>query len=52
MKTYKVKVTEMHSDYVQVEAKDEEEAKKLAIDEAVCQFELVYDCEIVDHNNG
>lgn len=48
MKTYRVKVTEIHSDYVEVEAEDEEEAKKKAIDESDCQFEFIYDCEIIE----
>jgi len=47
-KEYRVKVTEKHSDYVLVKANSEEEAKGLAQSEANCEFECLYDCEIVD----
>lgn len=44
---YRVKVTEVHSDYVWVEANSAEEAKDLAPQYAECQFECLYDCEVV-----
>lgn len=44
---YRVKVTEKHSDYVWVEADSAEEAKRLAPEEAQCEFECLYDCEVV-----
>jgi len=44
---YRVKVTEKHSDYVWIEAKSAEEAKQLAPIEAQCEFECLYDCEVV-----
>lgn len=47
MKTYRVKVTEKHSDYVWVDAEDEEQAKIKAVELAECEYESLYDCEIV-----
>ncbi len=47
MKTYRVKVTEKHSDYVWVEAESEEEAMNMAPQHAECEFECLYNCEIV-----
>ena len=44
---YRVKVIEKHSDYVWVDADSAEEAKNIAIKEAECEFECVYDCEII-----
>jgi hypothetical protein len=44
---YRVKVTEKHSDYVWVEADSPAEAKELAPAYAACEFECLYDCEIV-----
>lgn len=47
LKEYKVKVTEKHSDIVWVKAENPSHAKALAQDEASCDFECVYDCEIL-----
>ena len=47
MKEYLVKVTEMHTDKVWVTASNQEEAKDIAISEAQCDYELVYDCVIL-----
>jgi hypothetical protein len=47
MKEYQVKVTEKHCDYVWVKASSEEEAKELAPAHASCEFESLYDCEVV-----
>jgi len=43
-----VKVTEKHSDYVWVKADSAEEAKKMAVEVAECEYELLYDCEVVE----
>ena len=50
MKEYRVKVTEKHSDYVWVKAESKEEAEEMAIDESLCEFECVYDSEVVEEN--
>ena len=50
MKEYRVKVTEKHSDYVWVKAESREEAKDKAVDFAACQYETLYDCEVVEEN--
>ena len=47
MKEYRVKVIEKHSDYVWVKANNAEEAQELAIDQAECEFETLYACEII-----
>ena len=47
MKRYRVKVTEKHSDYVWVEAKSPELAMNYAVQSAECEFESLYDCEVV-----
>ena len=47
MPRYRVKVTEKHSDYVWVDADTPEEAKALAPQHEECEFESLYDCEIV-----
>jgi len=47
MKRYRVKVTEKYSDYVWVDAESAEEAKRLAPVESQCEFECLYDCEVV-----
>ena len=47
MKSYKVKVIELHTDIVIVEAENEEEAKDIAAMEAKCQYDCVYDYEIL-----
>jgi len=44
---YRVKVTEKHIDYVWVDAESAEEAKRLAPAESQCEFECLYDCEVV-----
>jgi hypothetical protein len=44
---YRVKVTEKHSDYVWIEAGSATEAKELAPAYSACEFECLYDCEIV-----
>ena len=51
-KTYRVKVTEKHSDYVWVSAKSEKEALDKAPAESECEFECLYDCEIVEVEDG
>jgi len=48
MKEYRVKVTEKHSDYVLVKANSEKEAKDIAPSYAACEFECLYDCEIIE----
>ena len=45
MRTYRIKVTEIHSDYVWVEADSADQAKDLAIGLSACEFEAV-DCEV------
>lgn len=47
MKRYRVKVTELHTDIVWVEADSDEEAKDLAVGESNCTFDCSYDCEIL-----
>ncbi len=47
---YRVKVIEKHSDYVWVEADSEDEALNKAPEDAQCEFECLYDCEIVGHD--
>ena len=47
MKEYRVKVTEKHSDHVWVKANSAEEAKELAPEYSECEFECLYDCEVV-----
>lgn len=51
LKDYRVKVTEKHSDYVWVKAESAEQAKELALTIAECEFECVYDCEIVESDD-
>lgn len=48
MKVYRVKVIEMHSDYVWVEAESAEEAKSMAPEIAECEYEALHDCEVVE----
>ena len=52
MKVYRVKVTEKHCDYVWVEAESAAEALKFAPNQSDCEYELLYDCEIVDEKEG
>ncbi len=47
MKEYRVKVTEKHCDYVLVKASSAEEARKKAVEEANCEYELLYDVEVL-----
>lgn len=44
---YMVKVTEMHSDYVWIEADSAEEAKELAPGHARCEYECLYACGVL-----
>ena len=50
MKEYRVKVIEKHSDYVWVKADSAEEAKDKAPEHAECEYEVLYDCEVVEEN--
>jgi hypothetical protein len=52
MKHYRVKVTERHSDIVWVEASSRAEALSMAPAEAECEFECVYDCEILEESDN
>ena len=47
-KQYRVKVTEKHVDYVWVRADSREEACDLASAIAECEYDLLYDCEVVE----
>lgn len=47
LKEYRVKVTEKHSDYVWITAASPEEAKDRAHELSECEYECLYDCEIV-----
>lgn len=51
MKEYRVKVTEKHSDYVWVKADSAEEAKNKSVELAECEYELLYDCEVVEEQD-
>lgn len=48
MKEYRVKVVEKHSDHVWVKAESRAKALEEAMDKANCEFECVYDCQIVE----
>ena len=48
MKEYRVKVTEKHCDYVWVKAESRDEALEKAPSLAECEYELLYDYEIVE----
>lgn len=48
MKKYRVKVTEKHTDYVWVDASSRGEAERLAPEFAECEYEILYDCEIIE----
>ncbi len=50
-KRYRVKVTEKHSDHVWVTASSREEAENISVDHAECEFESLYDCEVVDEED-
>lgn len=50
MKQYRVKVTEKHSDVVWVDANTRSEALSMAPAIAECEFECVYDCEILEES--
>lgn len=47
MKKYMVKVTEKHTDIVLVDAESRDEAKKKAVELSECDFDCVYDSEII-----
>ena len=48
MKEYRVKVTEKHCDYVWVKAESRDEALEKAARLAECEYELLYDGEIME----
>ena len=48
MKEYKIKVTEKHSDIVHIKAESREAALDIAHSESECEYELLYDCEVLD----
>lgn len=48
MPKYKVKLIFKYSDIVHVEAKDEEEAEQLALEECQEEYESYYDNEITE----
>ena len=51
MKEYRVKVTEKHVDYVWVKAESSVEAKDRAHALSECEYDVLYDCEIVSEND-
>lgn len=51
MKDYRVKVTEKHCDHVWVKADSREEALSKAHGYAECEYECLYDCEIVEEDD-
>jgi len=48
MKEYLVKVIERHVGYVWVAAYSTEEAKDMALEHSECEYDALYDCEIVE----
>ena len=50
LKQYRVRVKEMHSDIVYVDATSREQARHLAPHHANCEFECLWDCEILDES--
>jgi hypothetical protein len=48
MNKYRIKVTEKHTDHVWVDAENGDEALEKAIEIAQCEFECLYDCEIME----
>lgn len=50
-KEYRVKVTEKHVDYVWVKAKSAEEACGKAHELSECEYEQLYDCEVVQESD-
>tara|TARA_R110000744_G_scaffold253766_1_gene369455 strand:- start:125 stop:301 length:177 start_codon:yes stop_codon:yes gene_type:complete len=46
-KQYRVRVTEKHVDHVWVSARSREEACDLAPALSECEYDLLYDCEVV-----
>ena len=50
-KRYRVKVVEKHSDIVEVIAKSRDQARDMAIGESNCQYESLYECEILDEQD-
>ena len=51
-KKYRVKVTEIHSDFVWIDAETEDEAREKAPSVAACEFERLLKCEIVSDDEG
>ena len=47
-KQYRVKVTEKHVDYVWVTASSRKEAEDSAIANSSCEYDCVYDAEIIN----
>ena len=47
MNSYIIKVTEKHSDTVTVEASNEDDAIKKALDVSYCEYESLYDAEVI-----
>ena len=45
---YRVKVVEMHTDYVWIEADSREEAEARAHESAECEFEALHECEVIE----
>ena len=50
MKKYRVKVTEKHSDYVWIIAENRKEAEMKAPGESQCEYESLYDVEVVQES--
>lgn len=48
MKKYRIKVTEKHTDHVWVTAENEEEALAAAPEHSECEYECLYDCEVME----
>jgi hypothetical protein len=48
LKQYRVKVTEVHTDIVYVDAVSRKQALALAPYEANCEFDFLLDCEIME----
>lgn len=50
LKEYRIRVTEKHTDFVWVTAESAEQAKDAAQAVSECEFECVYDCEVIECN--
>ena len=48
MPRYRVKVTEKHVDYVWLDAPDRETAEIQASQYSECDFDVLYECEVVE----